>query len=144
VNANTEVRNDGFLTIWRDLTTEPVWKYEELPPFLLPQLTKCDLFEAGDSELSRAIWFWFRRPKPMFSDSAALIVVALCVAISLVIAWVNWPVTSAHRRVTELVILLSEVAVGIYLIIGRLRFFRWRRDYERSIDRIIRTTQPGV
>ena len=73
------LRNDGFLTIWNDLTTEPAWKYEELPPFLLSRLIKVDLFETGDSELSRAIWFWFRRPKLAFHDSAALVIVALCV-----------------------------------------------------------------
>jgi hypothetical protein len=130
--------------IWKDLTTEPVWKYEESPPFLLSQLTKFDLFETSDADLSRAIWFWFRRPKLMFSDSAALMVVALCVVISLLIALINWPETSMHRRGTELVILLSEAAVGMYLVIQRLRFLRWRREYERSIDRVIRTMHPGV
>ena len=139
-----EFRNDGLFTIWRDLTTEPIWKYEELPPFLLSQLTKLDLLEASDSELARAIWFWCHRPKLMFHDSAALMVVALCVFISLFIALVNWPGTSMHRRVTEWIILLFEVAVGIYLIIQRLGFLRWRHDYERSIDRVIRTIHPEV
>jgi hypothetical protein len=144
MNANAEFRNDGLLTIWKDLTSEPAWKYEELPPFLLSQLTNFDLFEASDSELPRAIWFWFRRPKLMFHDSVALGVVTLCVAISLSIALVNWPGTSMHRRHTELIILLFEAAVGIYLVIQRLRFFRWRREYEKSIDRVIRTIHPGV
>ena len=76
---NAVLRNDGLLTIWNDLTTEPAWKYEESPPFLLSRLIKVDLFETGDSELSRAIWFWFRRPKLAFHDSAALVIVALCV-----------------------------------------------------------------
>jgi hypothetical protein len=144
VNADAEFRNDGLATIWRDLTTEPVWRYEELPPFRLSRLTKLDLLEASDSELARAIWFWCRRPKPIFHDSAALIIVALCVAVSLIIALVNWQGTSMHRRVTELTILLFEVAVGIYLVIQRLGFLRWRRDYERSIDRVIRTINPSV
>lgn len=144
MNAGAEFRNDWLLAMWRDLTTEPVWKYEELPPFMLSQLTKFDLFEAGDSELSRAIWFWFRRPKLTFYDSAALVIVALCVVISLSIALVNWPGTSMHRRFTELIILLFEVAVGIYLVIQRLRFLRWRCEYERSIDRVLRTIHPGV
>jgi hypothetical protein len=143
VNADTQSPNDGLLTIWKDLTTEPHWKYEELPPFLLSQLTQVDLFEASDSELARAIWFWCRRPKLMFHDSAVLIVVTLCVVISLLIAFVNWPGTSMHRRVTELIILHFETAVGIYLVILRLGFLRWRRDYERSIDRVIRTIHPG-
>jgi hypothetical protein len=141
---NAALRNGGFLTIWNDLTTEPAWKYEELPPFLLSRLIKVDLFETGDSELSRAIWFWFRRPKLTFHDCAALVIVAFCVVISLSIALVNWPGTTMHRRLTELIILLFEVAVEIYLVIQRLRFLRWRREYERSIDRVIRTMHPGV
>ena len=144
MSANAEFGNDGLLTMWRDLTTEPVWKYEESPPFLLSQLTELDLFEASDSELARAIWFWCRRPKLSFHDSAALVIVALCVVISLFIALVNWQGTSMPKRVTELIILVFEVGVGIYLVIQRLRFLRWRREYERSIDRVIRTIHPGV
>jgi hypothetical protein len=144
VNGNVEVRNDGLLTIWRDLTTEPVWKYEELPPFRLSQLTKLDLLEASDSELARAIWFWCRRPKLIFHDIAAPIVVALCVLVSLFIALVNWPGTSMPKRVAEMVILLLELVVEIYLVVQRLKFLRWRREYERSIDRLIRTIHPGV
>lgn len=130
--------------MWRDLTTEPVWKYEESPPFLLSQLTELDLFEASDSELGRAIWFWCRRPKLNFHDSAALAIVALCILICLSIALVNWPGTSMPERVAEVIILLFEVAVEIYLIVQRIRFLRWRREYERSIDRVIRTIHPGV
>jgi hypothetical protein len=129
--------------MWRDLTTEPVWKYEELPPFRLSQLTKLDLLEASDSELARAISFWCRRPTLIFHDSAAPIIVALCVLVSLFIALVNWPGTSTPKRVAEMVILLLELVVEIYLVVQRLKFLRWRRDYERSVDRLIRTIQPG-
>jgi hypothetical protein len=143
VNANVEVRNDRLLTIWRDLTTEPVWKYEELPPFRLSQVTKLDLLEASDSELARAIWFWCRRPKLIFHDSAAPIIVALCVLVSLFIALANWPGTSMPKRVAETVILLLELVVEIYLVVQRIRFVRWRREYELSIDRLIHTIHPG-
>jgi hypothetical protein len=144
VNANVEVRNDWLLTIWRGLTTEPIWKYEELPPFRLSHLSKRDLLEASDSELARAIWFWCRRPKLLFHDSAAPVIVALCVLVSLFIALVNWPQTSMPKRVAEMVILLLELVVEIYLVRQRLRFLDWRREYERSIDRLIRTIQRGV
>jgi hypothetical protein len=102
------------------------------------------LFEASDSELSRAFWFWCRRPKLLFHDSVAPIIVALCLLVSLSIALVNWPGTSIPKRVAELIILLFEVAVEIYLVIQRLRFLRWRREYERSIDRVIGTIHPGI
>jgi uncharacterized membrane protein YccC len=144
MKLNAEFRNDGFLAIWRNLITEPVWKYEELPPFLLSQVTKLDLLEASDLELSRVMWFWLRRPKLMFHDRTALMAVALCVLISLSIALLNWPGTSMVRGVAEVIILLFEVAVEMYVIGHRLKFLRWRREYERSIDRLIRTLRPGV
>jgi hypothetical protein len=48
------------------------------------------------------------------------------------------------KRVAEMVILLSGLVVEIYLVVQRLKFLRWRGEYERSIDRVIRTIQPGV
>jgi hypothetical protein len=111
MNANAEVRNNRLLAIWRDLTTEPVWKYEELPPLRLPQLTNLDFLEASDSELARAIWFWRRRPKLIFHDNAAPIIVMLCVFVSLFIALANWPGTSMPKRVVEMVILLLALVI---------------------------------
>jgi hypothetical protein len=107
---------DGFSAIWRDLATEPVWEYEELPPFLLSQVTESDLLEASESELARAIWFWLRRPKLRFRESAALMIVALCVLISLSIALLDWPGTSRSERVAAVTIVLFEVAVVIYAV----------------------------
>jgi hypothetical protein len=135
---------DGFSAIWRDLATEPVWEYEELPPFLLSQVTESDLLEASESELARAIWFWLRRPKLRFRESAALMIVALCVLISLSIALLDWPGTSRSERVAEVTIVLFEVAVVIYAVWHRLKSVRWRREYERSIDRLIRNLHPEV
>jgi hypothetical protein len=142
VKANAEIQNDGLLTIWRDLTTEPVWKYDESPPFMLSQLTEVELLQASDSELARSIWFWCRRPKLIFIDSVAPVIVAFCILISLFIGLVNWAGTSMPERVAEVIILLFEVAVEIYLVIQRIRFVRWRREYELSIDRVIRTIDP--
>lgn len=130
--------------MWADLTTEPDWKYDELPPFLLSQLTESDLFEASDSELARVIWFWCRRPKLMFPDNAAQVIVASGVLISLSIALVSWPGTSPPKLIDEVIIVLLELAAAIYVIGHRLRFLRWRREYERSIDRLIRSLHPGV
>ena len=135
---------DGFSAIWTDLTTEPDWKYDELPPFLLSQLSESDLLEASDSELARVIWFWCRRPKPIFHDSVVLVIVGLCVLISLSIALVSWPGTSPSRRIDEGIIILLELAAAIYVILHRLRFLRWRREYERSIDRLIRSLHLGM
>jgi hypothetical protein len=129
--------------MWRDLTSKPVWKYEELPPLLLAELTKLDLFEVGDSELARAHWFWSRRRKLALHQTTALPVAGLCVTLSLAIAFVAWPETSMPKRVAEMIISLLALVAAIYLIAQRIGFVRWRREYELSIDRVIRTIQPG-
>jgi hypothetical protein len=144
MNGNVEVRKRGIAQMWRDLTTDPAWKYKELPPLLLAEVTKLDLFEIGDTELARAHWFWSRRPKLSLHDSTALLVMGLCAIVSLAIAFVAWPGTSITKRNDEMVILLFEVIVEIYLIVQRLKFLRWRADYELSIDRLIRTMHPEV
>jgi hypothetical protein len=145
VNRNPEVLSDAWLlAIWRGLTTEPVWKYQELPPFLLPELIELNLVEASDSELSRVMWFWLRRPRLTLHESTALIALALCALLSLTIAFVDWPLTSMTKRAADLMILLVGVAAQIYAIVHRFRFLCWRREYELSVDRLIRTIHPTV
>jgi len=40
MNGNPVSREAWLLGIWRGLTKEPVWRYQESPPFLLPELIK--------------------------------------------------------------------------------------------------------
>src|ERR1700739_1922052 len=117
MNGNLEVRKDRLLAMWRDLTSEPLWKYKELPPLLLAEVTKLDLFEIGDTELARAHWFWSRRPKLSLHESTALLVMGLCAIVSLAIAFIAWPGTSITKRIDEVIILLLEAVVEIYLIL---------------------------
>ena len=140
MNADTEFRNRGLSAIWKDLTTEPAWKYDELPPFMISQLTERDLLEARDSELARATWFWSRRLKVRFHESAGLIIAILCIGISLFIAFSHWPGTLIAEAVNILFTILFELAVEVQ----RLGFVRWRREYEASIDRLIRTSRREV
>jgi hypothetical protein len=50
------------------------------------------------------------------------------------------------RRITstaEMIISLLALVAAIYLIAQRIGFVRWRREYELSIDRLIRAIHPG-
>ena len=135
---------DALRKVWKDLTEEPTWKYEEQPPLLLAELTALDLFEVGDSGLARAHWFWSRRPKLELHEDVALIVVAFCVLLALTIAFVKWPQISLAELAAETTILLAAVGVAIGIILSQLRFLRWRPEYELSVDRLIRTIHPRV
>ena len=139
----TTSAQDGLWGMLGDLTKEPVWKYEESPPLLVAQLTELDLFGTGNAELSRAHWFWSRRPQLMFHERAPLLVLASCALFSSVIVVIAWPGVSMPERFAEMTILLFELAIANYLAVQRLRFFRWRREYELSIDRLIRSIYLG-
>jgi hypothetical protein len=66
--------------------------------------------------------------------------VALCMSISLFIAFSNWPGTLIAEAVIILFSILFEVAVEVQ----RLGLVCWRREYEASIDRLIRTSHREV
>jgi len=66
------------------------------------------------------------------------------VRLSLWIAFVDWPLTATTKRAAELVIPLVGVAVLIYAVVHRFRFLCWRREYELSVERLIRTIHPTV
>ena len=63
--------------------------------------------------------------------------------LSLAIAFVAWPETSMPKRVAEMIVSLLVLVAAIYLITQRIGFVRWRREYELSIDRLVRTIHPG-
>src|SRR5271167_4286961 len=42
--------------LWRSLTTGPVWKYQELPHFLLPELIKLDLVDYVLQPCNDVVW----------------------------------------------------------------------------------------
>jgi len=55
-----------------------------------------------------------------FRDSAALMIVVLCIEISLFSALISWRGTPMSERVAEVTILLCEVAAENYLVIQRI------------------------
>jgi hypothetical protein len=79
----------------------------------------------------------------MLSCSQTSDKVGIGLLLYLVIALVPWPGTSMPDVVTDMIILLLDLAVVIDLVVERIRFVRWRREYELSVDRLIRTIHPG-
>ena len=97
-------------TIWSDLTAEPVWQYQELPPVLLPQLRHLNRRDADDSELPRAEWFWLRRSKSTFCEGrTALVLEGLCLLLFLTTALVGSSEISISELAIEAIIVLFAV-----------------------------------
>ena len=83
------------------------------------------------------------RPKPKLPESALLVMGALFAFLSLTIPFVYWPLTSIPTCSAEVIILLFDLLVARCTIVHRLAFLHWRREYELSIDRLIRIADKG-
>jgi hypothetical protein len=110
---------------WRDLEDNQRWKYDELSPVQLLEKLKLDERVANKDELARAEFFWRRRPRLLpAAGYIAWIIVALALPV--------WLFIFPAIGVPLLIITAVVVNTGI------VRSVRWRRQYELSIDRLIR------
>jgi hypothetical protein len=117
--------NKRLIGFWRDLEDSQRWKYDELPPVQLLGKLKLDERPADKDELARAEFFWSRRPRLLPATGNILwIVVALGLPF--------WLFTVPTIGVPLLIISAVVVDIGI------VQSVRWQRQYERSIDRLIR------
>jgi hypothetical protein len=51
-----------LLKFWRDLQDDQIWKYEELSPLEFLERSERHSHTVVEDELTRAKWFWSRRP----------------------------------------------------------------------------------
>ena len=129
--ANVRASSEKFtfskhlVAFWRDLEDNQHWKYDELSPAQLLAKLKLDERPVDKDELARAEFFWSRRPRLL---PAAGYIVWLIVALGLPF----WLFTVPAIGLPLLIISTMVVNTGI------VQSVRWRRQYELSIDRLIR------
>ena len=113
--------------VWRDLRDDPYWKYERLSPVRLLEKSELRRYLMDNGELARANWFWRRRPRllPVVS-----FIVWLIVALGLPLWLFIVPVIGVPLLIVAPVIVNTDIVQSA----------RWRRQYELSIDRLIRTS----
>jgi hypothetical protein len=115
----------SFGKFWRDLQEHSAWKYEEFPPTQILEKSELHGYPAHQDELARADWFWSRRPHRLSAVSWILwFVVALGLPLWLfVFPWIGVPII---------------VIAVVIATVETVQSARWRRQYELSIDRLIR------
>jgi hypothetical protein len=115
-----------LVEVWRDLEDNQRWKYEELSPVQLLEKWQLDSDLVDNDELERVEYFWNRRPRFLRPISyAAWLIVALGVPFWLfVIPAIGMPL-----------LIVSAVLVNTDIV----QSVRWRRQYELTIARLIRT-----
>ena len=112
--------------VWHDLQADPKWKYEQLTPIQLLEKSELRIDLPDSSELVRATWFWSRRPRLL---SVASSILWITVALGLPFWLFRIPSIGVP------LIIVTAVVINTDLV----RSLRWRRQYESSIDRLIRT-----
>jgi hypothetical protein len=113
--------------VWRDLLDDPHWKYEQLSPVQLLEKSELHAHLTDNDELARASWFWSRRPRCL---QAAASITWFIVALGLPLWLFIIPLVGLPLIIAAVVIVEIEI----------VRSVRWRRQYELSIDRLMRTS----
>ena len=110
--------------VWQDLQNEQKWKYEESSPARLLEGLNLLTYSRENDELTRANWFWGRRPRVLTTASC---LVWLIVIVGLPFWLFIFPVIG----LALIVMWLTMVNIDI------VQSLRWRRQYELTIDRLI-------
>jgi hypothetical protein len=116
--------------VWKDLQGSQHWKYELLSPNKLLQRSKRHRYPPDNDELTRANWFWSRQPRWHQATSCT---VWFIVALGLPLWLFMFPAFGVPLITIAAVIGNTEI----------VRSVRWRRQYELSIDRLMRTCKNG-
>ena len=114
--------------LWRDFEDNHHWKYEQLSPVELLEKAKLHRNLTDIDELARAEWFWSRRPRLLPTASC---IVWLVVVLGLPFWLFSIPAIGVPFLIIAMVIVQTEI----------VRSVRWRRQYESSIGRLIRTSK---
>jgi hypothetical protein len=114
-----------LLKFWRDLHDDQDWKYDELGPIELLEKANILCQTIPEEELDRVNWFWRRRPH-ILSLVAGIFWLIAAMGASF---WVMIPCLGVPTVITSIALVLLAI----------VRSVRWRREYEFSVDRLIRT-----
>jgi hypothetical protein len=118
---------------WRDFNTVEHWRFPELPPCYLLHAMDLPYNTVDQDELVRARWMWNRRPKPLVGDHTSTYVVFVLLALLLLLI----------PRLGILLALVWCAAIASAVAKEAVRMKRWRRQYESSIARVIRSRRSS-
>ena len=118
-----------FRDFWQDFNMANRWRFPELPPSDILRSLGSDISEVDHDEFVRAQWMWKRRPGSLFGKTLFRYLIAILIGVALLL------IPDAGVLVT--CCWLS----GMFLAIAQdvVGLVRWRRQYEASIGRVIRS-----
>ena len=120
-------QNAIWSKFWADFQSEHNWLFPEVPPW---QIYRYLGYATVDpSESLRAEWLWRRRPREVMGRGAFGYVLVLVISVLLLLVWPIGLFLEAAWLFTCLMLIALDV----------VRNVRWRRDYEASLCRLIRS-----
>ena len=112
---------------WTDFQSEHDWRFPEVPPWQIHRYLGYPIVDYSES--LRAEWLWRRRPREILGKGAIGYVLIVVISILLLLT----PPVGIFVEPAWLFICFISIALDV------VRNVRWRRDYEASLCRLIRT-----
>jgi hypothetical protein len=120
-------QNAIWSKFWADFQSEHDWLFPEVPPWQNYRYLRYPTL--NPSESLRAEWLWRRRPREVMGRGAFGYVLVLVISVLLLLVWPIGLFLEAAWLFTCLMLIALDV----------VRNVRWRRDYEASLCRLIRS-----
>jgi hypothetical protein len=122
-------QNTIWSKFWADFQSEHDWLFPEVPPGQIYRYLGYPIVDSSES--LRAEWLWRRRPREVMGRGAIGYVLVLMISVLLLLVWpIGFLLEAAWLFACLMLIALDIV-----------RNVRWRRDYEASLCRLIRSTR---
>ena len=112
---------------WKDFNCGEHWRFPELSPVQLQQSLDIRWIDRG--EYTRAEWMWSRKPRLILGEGGLGYAILIFVALLLLLV----PKIGVFLTTGWCISMLAAIARDV------VRSIRWRRDYEVSITRIMRS-----
>ena len=120
-------KNTIWSRFWTDFQSEQDWRFPEVPPWQIYRYLGYPILD--DSESLRAEWLWRRRPREILGRGVLGYTLLIVISILLLLI----PLIGILIEAAWLFICSMLIASDV------VRNVRWRRDYEVSLCRLIRT-----
>jgi hypothetical protein len=128
--SNLKVAN-RCLVFWQEFNSRPNWRYPQLPPTQLQRSLDLRWAHRNRGELIRAEWMWTRRPKSVLAETSFGYPLLVFVALLLLLI----PHVGILFTITWCAAMFTAIARAT------VRLVRWRREYEVSITRVVRSNR---
>jgi hypothetical protein len=114
---------------WKDFNSEEDWKFQKLPPVQLQKSLDVLWSHVDRGEYIRAEWMWSRKPRLILGEGGLGYVLLVLLALLFLLI----PHTGVLITIAWCFTMAGAIARDV------VHSIRWRREYEVSITRIVRS-----